>query len=322
MSRSIYTCRPLMAILLLAGLGLAGTAPAAADASTSPAPAVATRPADPQWAISPGRGPSAGGTTVTLTQPEAGRFTQVSAKSSHSSAITSDGNLYTWGKNNRGQLGRDTGGSDRDENPAIVAKPAGVDTWTQTGAGAEHSIAIGSDGNLYTWGDNNHSQLGRDTGSATKDANPGMVAKPAGVDTWTQAITGNRHSMAIGSDGNLYTWGDNYYGQLGRGTDWEDENPGMVAKPAGVDTWTQIGIGSYHSMAIGSDGNLYTWGDNYYRQLGRGTTISTDRPGKVNKPAGVDTWTQAGTGNYHSLAIGSDGNLYTWGDNSQDQLGR
>ncbi|WP_422614002.1 RCC1-like domain-containing protein, partial [Bifidobacterium indicum] len=275
-----------------------------------------------QWTISPDHGPKAGGTTVTLTPPPASgiRFSQTSAGDMCSMGIDSKGDLYTWGDNLFGELGRDTGSSEYDGRPGRVTPPTGITSFTQASAGDMHSMAIGSDGNLYTWGDNYDGQLGRDT-TGTPANRPGRVTPPTGV-TFTQASARYGYSMAFGSDGNLYTWGDNSGGQLGRDTTGTPyDRPGRVTPPTGV-TLTQFAGGDYHSMAIGSDGNLYTWGDNSKGQLGRDTTGTPyDRPGRVTPPTGV-TLTQISANGTYSMALGSDGNLYTWGDNSSGQLGR
>ena len=91
-------------------------------------------------------------------------------------ALGSDGNLYTWGGNWDGQLGRDTTGTPAGR-PGRVTPPTGI-TFTQASAGSDHSIALGSDGNLYTWGSNGNGKLGRDTGSSSTDGRPGRVAFP------------------------------------------------------------------------------------------------------------------------------------------------
>ncbi|WP_422614056.1 RCC1 domain-containing protein, partial [Bifidobacterium indicum] len=214
---------------------------------------------------------------------------QTSAGDWHSLGIDSKGDLYTWGYNGSGQLGRDTTGTPANR-PGRVTAPTGV-TFTQASAGYDHSMAIGSDGNLYTWGWNSYGQLGRDT-TGTPYNRPGRVTPPTGI-TFTQASAGNSHSMAIGSDGNLYTWGDNLDGQLGRDTGTTPaDRPGRVTPPTGI-TFTQAIAGEYYSMAIGSDGNLYTWGSNSYGRLGRDTTgTPANRPGRVTPPTGI-TFTQA-----------------------------
>ncbi|WP_297317258.1 InlB B-repeat-containing protein, partial [uncultured Bifidobacterium sp.] len=279
-----------------------------------------------QWTISPDHGPDTGGTTVTLTPPPARgiRFSQTSAGDWHSLGIDSKGDLYTWGYNSNGQLGRDTTGTPANR-PGRVTPPTGV-TFTQAVGGAYHSTALGSDGNIYTWGDNRNGQLGRDT-TVTPADRPGRVTAPTGV-TFTRISAGYWHSMALGSDGNLYTWGNDIYGQLGRDTTSSgaptNQLPAPVTPPAGV-RFTLVSAGGYHSMAIGSDGNVYTWGSNSKGQLGRDTTSSGAPtnllPAPVTPPAGV-RFTLVSAGGYHSMAIGSDGNVYTWGNNDGGQLGR
>ncbi|MCX8648484.1 InlB B-repeat-containing protein, partial [Bifidobacterium sp. B4107] len=207
-------------------------------------------------------------------------------------------------------------------------KPRGI-RFNQISLNGFHSAAIRSDGNLYTWGNNSSGQLG--DGTTSNQKRPILVDKPAGAPngfTWKQTILGSYYSAAFGSDGNLYTWGDNSNGTLGDGTTTDRSRPVLVGKPAGTPdgfTWKQVSLGAWHSAAIGSDGNLYTWGRNSNGQLGRDTNITpANRPGLVGKPQGAPdgfTWKQASLGWFHSAAIGSDGNLYTWGRNDSGQLG-
>ena len=232
-------------------------------------------------------------------------------------------------------------GSTAGNTPVTLTSPTMLGTrFSQISAGDNHSLAIGSDGNLYSWGNNKEGQLGRETGTNTYDAKPGIAAKPDGVSdtfTWTQAIAGYDVSMALGSDGNLYSWGDNEEGQLGRitpkGNDGlmeSDQKPKPVSKPANVVsgfTWTKTSTSGNSSMSFGSDGNLYSWGNNASGQLGRSTVSYTydATPGLVTKPKDASAtffWNQASAGGFHSLALGSDGNLYSWGSNDNGQLGR
>jgi len=205
--------------------------------------------------------------------------------------------------------------------------PAGVTEFTQISAGTDYSLALGSDGNLYSWGITVWGTLGRSTGSTTPAERPGKVTMPTGVKQFTQISAGYSHSLALDSDGNLYSWGNNTSSQLGRNpiSTTPANQPGKVTMPTGVKQFTQISAGSEYSLALGSDGNLYSWGSNTYGQLGRSTTGTQDgTPGKVTVPAGF-TFTHTSTSHvlgYCSLALGSDGNLYSWGDNSGRQLGR
>ena len=290
-----------------------------------------TREDTQHWSISPNHGPETGGTEVTLTPPaQRGiRFSQIRLGYNYSAAIGSDGNLYTWGGNDDGQLGNGT--TTNQNRPAQIDKPQGAPdgfTWKQVILGGWHSAAIGSDGNLYAWGDDGSGQLG--DGTNTNQKTPTLVNKPQGTPegfTWKQVSLGGFHSAAIGSDGNLYTWGYNKYGQLGNGTTTNQNRPAQIDKPQGAPegfTWKLASLGEHHSAAIGSDGNLYTWGNNQYGQLGNGTTTNQNTPILVNKPQGAPegfTWTQASLGDGDSAAFGSDGNLYVWGWNKYGELG-
>ncbi|MCX8687974.1 InlB B-repeat-containing protein [Bifidobacterium sp. B4142] len=266
--------------------------------------------------------------------PDGFIWKQVSSSFRHSAAIGSDGQLYAWGRNYYGQLGDGT--TTNRTRPVKIGKPQGAPdgfTWKQISMGSDHSAAIGSDDNLYTWGWEDAGRLGRST-SITPYDRPGLVDKPTGAtDTfaWKQISMGG-HSAAIGSNGNLYTWGYNAYGQLGDGTTTDQARPVKIGKPQGAPngfTWKQVSLGRWYSAALGSDGSLYTWGDNAYGQLGDGTKVDKHTPTPVQKPQGAPdgfTWQKASLGysssDGHSAAIGSDGNLYSWGSNGNGQLGR
>src|SRR5690554_993922 len=261
----------------------------------------------------PDNGPVTGGTTVMVPEPAGVTFTSIISGDYHSVALGSDGNAYAWGDNYYGQLGD---GTNTDSNtPVQVQAPAGV-TFTSISAGVNHSVALGSDGNAYAWGDNSAGQLG--DGTNTDSNTPVQVQAPAGV-TFTSINGGGYHSVALGSDGNAYAWGDNSAGQLGDGTNTHSNTPVQVQAPAGV-TFTSINGAGYPPVALGSDGNAYAWGDNSAGQLGDGTNTDSNTPVQVQAPAGV-TFTSINGGGYHSVALGSDGNAYAWGDNSAGQLG-
>ncbi|MCP8613844.1 InlB B-repeat-containing protein [Bifidobacterium asteroides] len=198
------------------------------------------------------------------------------------------------------------------------------------------SLAIGSDGNAYAWGNNTYGQLG--DGTRTSRTTPVMVKKPEGAPTdftYVQVSAGWLHSLAVGSDGYVYTWGWNNYGQLGNNSHSSSYAPVRVRDPANpTDTSkglkaVQVSGGTYHSLAVGSDGNTYAWGYNSSGQLGDGTTTSRTTPVMVKEPdpkTSTDVpadlaYVQVSAGYEHSLAIGNDGYAYAWGDNSRGQLG-
>ena len=241
-----------------------------------------------------------------------------------SSAAVSAVALLAWGDNSLGQLGDGVSGGSSN-TPVLVSLPPGVTPVAIAGSGGGGdpqpsqwaAYAIGSDGKLYAWGDNSSGELGN--GSTTGSDTPVMVSLPTGV-TPTAVSAAQGSAYAIGSDGHLYAWGTNVYGNLGNGSTTGSDTPVLVSLPAGV-TPKAISGGYESAYAIGSDGKLYAWGDDFYGELGDGNTATvSDTPVVVSLPAGVTPESIAGGGGA-GYAIGSSGNLYSWGLNSDDQLG-
>ena len=124
------------------------------------------------------------------------------------------------------------------------------------------------------------------------------------------------HGLEVRSDGTVWAWGDNRFGQLGDGTTTTRLAPVQVTGLAGV---TQVAGGCVHSLALRSDGTVWAWGDNSVGELGRGTVTGVEvTPAPVSGLAGV-TKISAGCG--FSLALRSDGTVWAWGYDSVGQLG-
>ena len=171
--------------------------------------------------------------------------------------------LYAFGDNTDGALGN---GTTTDAYvPTVITLPGGV-TPTAGAAGGDHSLVIGSNGVLYAWGLGTDGQLGN--GTTTSSSTPVQVSLPAGV-VPVAVAAGDDHSLALGSNGTLYAWGYNGYGQLGNGTKTNEDTPVTVTFPSGVKA-TAIAAGTNFSLALGSDGNVYAWGDGNLGALGHG----------------------------------------------------
>ena len=246
---------------------------------------------------------------VPVLAPAGVMFTQISAGYDHSLAIGSDGKTYAWGDNTSGGLGIGTSGP-ASPLPTEVELPSGV-TFTQVSAGQDFSLAVGSDGNAYAWGENSYGQLGVDT---VVDSSLPVLVSPAGGLAVVDVSAGGNHSLAVGADGFAYAWGSNGAGQLGDGTGTGSRVPVQVTGASGL--LTQVSAGGNHSLAVGSDGKTYAWGDNAFGQLGNGTVANSLVPTAVSLPTGV-TFTEVSSGQHHSLAVGSDGNAYVWGYDSE-----
>ncbi|AGW42396.1 hypothetical protein O159_24520 [Leifsonia xyli subsp. cynodontis DSM 46306] len=248
----------------------------------------------------PDAGPTAGGTRLRI-GPVGVTFTAVSAGTSSVYALGDDGAVYAWGDNEYGQLG--TGTTVDAHAPVKVTAPAGV-SFTAVSAAGPSAYAVGDDGKTYAWGFNGYGQLGTGT---TLDAHaPVAVALPAGV-RFTTVSAGSLSAYALGDDGKTYAWGDNDYGQLGTGGTANAHAPVTVAVPAGV-RFASVAGGSGSAYARGQDGDTYAWGDNDYGQLGRGDTANARTP--VEVAAGVEV-TGVLFGSLPGTAVSSQGGK-TW----------
>jgi alpha-tubulin suppressor-like RCC1 family protein len=255
-----------------------------------------------------GAGSGAPSPTPTLVP---GTYVQLAAGASHGLALQANGSLWAWGQNTSGQLG---GGS---ASPAATSAATGTALPTRsTALGASHSLAVRADGTLWAWGDNTGGQLG--IGNATSRTRPVQV----GTDNdWVQVAAGTSFSLALKANGTVWAWGLNNYGQLGTSTNSGMTPPNTSPIQVGNGTYTSLAAGAYHSLALRADGSLYTWGWNFYGQLGNGTSSATAAVSNPNPTQITGTYTQVVAGIYHSLALRANGSLYAWGGNDQGQLG-
>ncbi len=132
---------------------------------------------------------------------------------------------------------------------------------------------------------------------------------------WLTVSAGDNYSLGVKSDGTLWAWGANSFGQLGDGSTTDRHNPVQI----GSDTkWLTVSAGVYHSLGVKSDGTLWAWGANSFGQLGDDSTINRHNPVQI----GNDTeWLTVSAGDNYSLGVKSDGTLWAWGVNSFGQLG-
>ena len=254
---------------------------------------------------------------------------QVSLGYSHSAALTSNGRLFTWGYNDYGQLGD---GSAVDKYIPIEITNrfslATEDKIIQVSLGGNHSVALTSNGRLFTWGYNYYGELG--DGTTTYRYTPTEITNRFSLskgDKIIQVSLGTSHSAALTSNGRLFTWGYNQYGKLGDGTTTNRSTPTEITNRfslATEDKIIQVSLGGNHSAALTSNGRLFTWGYNWYGQLGDGTTTNGFTPTEITSRfilATEDKIIQVSLGGNHSAALTSSGRLFTWGYNHSGQLG-
>ena len=252
---------------------------------------------------------------TTLFTVEHYRWMRVDTLYNHTLAINSRGELYAWGDNGNGQLGIGKT-TDTELSPQRVGSDS---DWEAIKAGEDHSLALKSDGTLYSWGKNDRGQLG--IGSTGSQTTPRQVGNAG---DWKAIAAGGNHSLALKSDGTLYAWGANHSGQLGNGENGANFNDKSKDKTApiqiGTDRdWQTIIAGRFYSLALKTDNTLNAWGYNVRGQLGLGDTASRNEPTKV----GSDTdWKAVSGAAWSTHAIKTDDNtLYVWGHNARGQLG-
>jgi alpha-tubulin suppressor-like RCC1 family protein len=235
---------------------------------------------------------------------------QVSLGNTCQAAIKTDGTLWTWGGNAFGQLGDNTIA----HKSSPVQTVSGGTNWKSVSAGTSHVAAIKTDGTLWVWGSNSRGDLGDNT--VAPKSSP--VQTVSGGTNWRQVSAGYTNTAAIKTDGTLWTWGHNNYGQLGNNAVGNTSSPAQTVS-AGTN-WRQVVI-CESGYAIKTDGTLWAWGKNVYGQLGDNTLIRKSSP--VQTVAAGTTWRQVSTGprGTFAAAVKTDGTLWSWGLNTTGQLG-
>lgn len=245
---------------------------------------------------------------VSLLFPSSGSAQKISGGVYHSLAICSDGTVMGWGSNTYGELGNGANGTV--EHHPVAA--SGLTGMTVIGGGASFTVALKNDSTVWTWGSNADGELGN--GSVA-----GFSNIPVQVGSLTSVVSiarGIQNACALRSDGTVWNWGYNGYGELGNGTVNGFNNiPVQVSGLTGI---TAIAGGAYHSLALKKDGTVWAWGYNGSGELGNGNNTNTLVPVQVSGLTGV---TAIACGNSFSIVIRNDSTVWTWGSNLEGELG-
>jgi RHS repeat-associated protein len=242
-----------------------------------------------------------------------------------------DGTVWGWGDDGMGEMGNPAATAPQ-TTPVQVVGPGGsgmLSGIVQVSPGAEHELALKSDGTVWAWGDNADGELGAPSSdtctiSGTTYAcsrTPIQVQGPGGSGFLTGVIAvagGQWHSLALKSDGTVWAWGYNGVNELGDGTTTSRSTPVQVLGPGGTGVLsgvTAIGASGYWSSALKSDGTVWAWGT----ASGVTLTTLTEAPAPNGSPA--TNITALALGHDHALLLKNDGTLLSGGSNTEGQLG-
>lgn len=270
---------------------------------------------------------------------------RISAGYNHAVGVSTDGNVYAWGRNDSGQLGNNS-----KVNSDMPVQVLGVSNMKAVRTGYAHSLALNENGVVYAWGANNVGQLGlgRVTGPQGRPIQvPGITdvtslaaghshsvalvrngtvwgwgslptsssAIPVqipGLSNVKSVVAGGSHALALLKDGTVWAWGANSKGQLGA-----TNFTGSAQPVYGLSNVKAIAAGLTHSLALTMSGEVYALGGNEYYQLGRqGTSYSL--PTLVQ---GLTKVKSISAGAYNSVAVLENGSVYSWGNNLYGQYG-
>lgn len=222
-------------------------------------------------------------------------------------AIRSDGSLWSWGWNEKGQSGN--GVSERTATPTLAD---GNRLWKKAVGGKAYGFFLAEDGSLWAAGTHESGVQG------TNDGLDHKVLTRIGTDNDWADMACSRFwgysAFAIKTNGTLWSWGENSAGQLGIGNTQAQTQPVQV----GTDTdWKQVAAGVSSVLALKADGSLWGWGFNMYGEL-------FGYEGKQASPVrlGSETdWEQVFMVDFRAYAVKKDGTLWAWGNNADNLLG-
>jgi len=237
----------------------------------------------------------------------------------HIVALTSSGDVLTWGYGASGVLGHG------DTSTVLSPRLVGLSNIVCIESGAYHTAAIGQEGEVWTWGRGDMWQLGHHESEMSRDEMGYAVLRPKVVDYFRDKVgkgvaCGEAHTLVLEASGQVYSFGWGAFGQLGRGP-WDMHLPaaeqvGLIPCLARV---SKVSCGLLFSTCLTDTGQVWTWGSGNSGQLGRGA-VST----QSSTPQRVATLSanviDVVCGESHVLAVGRMGEVYAWGSGIAGKL--
>lgn len=236
----------------------------------------------------------------------------VAAGNHHTLCVTQGGLVWAWGSNNKGQCGL---GNEVDyaPEPRLIASLKN-EKIANIAAGAEHSLAVTTTGEVYSWGCGESGRLGHGTPSAlqfwgrSKNELKPRLVRALETQKVSQISAGHMHSGCVTEEGRAFLFGSGRFHQIGRTSDVDAGAPIELKGPSSV---LEIACGGAHSLAVTAGGVVASWGADQGGCLGRGKV----KGGDIKKPEPVPgvLAEHVAAGWKHSAALAPGGKLFTWG---------
>ncbi|KAL4692561.1 hypothetical protein H8959_016371 [Pygathrix nigripes] len=224
----------------------------------------------------------------------------VNSGGKHCLALSSEGEVYSWGEAEDGKLGH--GNRSPCDRPRVIESLRGIEV-VDVAAGGAHSACVTAAGDLYTWGKGRYGRLGHS--DSEDQLKPKLVEALQGHRVVDIACgSGDAQTLCLTDDDTVWSWGDGDYGKLGRG------GSDGCKVPMKIDSLTGLGVvkvecGSQFSVALTKSGAVYTWGKGDYHRLGHGSDDHVRRPRQVQGLQGKKVIAIA-TGSLHCVCCTED----------------
>ena len=246
--------------------------------------------------------------------------TQIVCGEHISAVVTDDGDLHTFGRGDTWQLGHGDEDGQHCRAPTVVSAPQASlrGCVSRVALGADHAMAVDTNGRLFAFGRGSFSQLG--LGDTSDRASPTLVE---GEGLRGKAVVsvacGWRFTLVACANGEVFSWGAGSAGQLGHPSKLRRRVPTKIEALADV---VDVSAGETHAMALDTAGALYVWGSNQHGRLGLGAIeewgAERTTPTVVSS---LPACARISAGNRHSACVSRNGGLYTWGCNADGRLG-
>lgn len=273
------------------------------------------------------------------------KFIQIACGGMHTVALSADGEVFSWGVNDEGALGRETGGElwEKSEKstgvvgdpyvPGKVEFPKGTDRVVQISAGDSHTVALTDYGKVWAWGTYRDSSGVMGFSLQTRiQLTPICVYTPTSQDNQVVRIaSGADHTVALTRTGTLMSWGNGQQGQLGRTGERLSDRVRMstlltphkvfIKKSRGMASTriVDVACGTYDVFALTATGNVLAWGLNNYGQLGLASAAPIFSPTLIQ---GITDASILRPGQHHTLVVTNSGSIVAFGRPTYGRLGR